>query len=100
MGRNAGSIESRGANAKEIRAVTPTYTFSMKRPKGGWGVSVKDFSAAYDKIYKSVYNELQSYVDRQRYGAAAADRAQATHFHKVMTKLANKYGRIYTKKKG
>lgn len=24
-------------NAKEIRAVTPTYTFSLKRPKGGWG---------------------------------------------------------------
>lgn len=24
-------------NAKEMRAVTPTYTFSIKRPKGGWG---------------------------------------------------------------
>lgn len=26
-------------NAKEIRATTPTYTYSMKRPKGGWGAT-------------------------------------------------------------
>ena len=24
-------------NLKEIRAVTPTYTYSIRRPKGGWG---------------------------------------------------------------
>lgn len=29
-------------NVKEIRAVTPTYTFSIKRPKGGWKVNWKD----------------------------------------------------------
>ena len=42
------------ANLKEIRAVTPTYTFSIKRPKNGWGVSPKQVKAAYDRAERKV----------------------------------------------
>lgn len=39
IGNSFSSDDIRSAirvNAKEMRAVTPTYTFSIKRPKGGW----------------------------------------------------------------
>lgn len=34
-------------NAREMRAVTPTYTFSMKRPKGGWRATPTEVYDAY-----------------------------------------------------
>lgn len=37
-------------NVKEVRAVTPTYTFSLKRPKGGWSVSVDDLVTQYKAV--------------------------------------------------
>lgn len=84
-------------NAKEIRAVTPTYTFSLKRPKGGWGVSAKEaatnFNAAYDEVEKQGYKYLQ-----KRWNDTVLARAEITHFHKVMKIVSKKYGWIYSKK--
>lgn len=87
-------------NAKEIRAVTPTYTFSVKRPKGGWGASANTISGDFKRAHEAVYKEMSSYVHNRNYSASAMARAEVTHFDRVMKKMAKKYGWEYSHKKG
>lgn len=86
-------------NAKEIRAVTPTYTFSIKRPKNGWGASPAEATRAFNKIYDEVSREFGSYVSRRSYSYSAVSRAETRHFHEINKRLAKRFGWIYTKKK-
>lgn len=84
------------SNAKEIRAVTPYYTFSIRRPKDGWGVNGDDF-------LKEWYREVQNYRARN-VGYARSGREQLGRFNAVMAhqatrKLAKKYGMTYTRRK-
>ncbi len=87
-------------NAREIRAVTPTYTFSLKRPKGGWGVSAKRaydiWKAANDAVYKSNDKHLR----KRGYSQTAIDRATTAHYHQVMKMVADELGWKYSKKRG
>lgn len=86
-------------NAREIRAVTPTYTFSMKRPKGGWGVKSKQqLKRAYNKAYREVDFEMRTYLRKRGYSADAVNRANATFYHKLNKRLAAQFGWDYTKK--
>lgn len=90
-------------NAKEMRAVTPTYTFSIKRPEKGWG-NLDKIKREYNKITKELVKENRSYIGKAstRVGAyrSRVDRAEVTHYHEVMSRLAKKMGWGYTKKKG
>ena len=85
-------------NAKEMRAVTPTYTFSIKRPKGGWGVSAYEAKKAFAKANMKVSKQMHKYLDQTKWNKSSIARAEVTHFHKVMKILANKYGWDYSKK--
>lgn len=88
-----------GRNAREMRAVTPTYTFSMKRPKGGWGVkSELQLTRAYNKAYREVQAEMEIYFYKRGFSTDAVARANATFYHKVNKKLAASFGWDYTKK--
>lgn len=87
-------------NAKEMRAVTPTYTFSIKRPKGGWGGDYKSIVKEFNKVSNKVFKNNSDYVYKQGYSQSAADRAEVTHFHLVMKVMSKKYGWEYSKKKG
>lgn len=87
-------------NAKEMRAVTPTYTFSIKRPKGGWGGDYKSIANEFNKVSNQVFKNNSAYVHKQGYSQSAADRAEVTHFHLVMKAMSKKYGWEYSKKKG
>lgn len=87
------------ANAKEMRAVTPTYTFSIKRPKGGWGVSVAEAKKAFANANRRVSKQGNNYLDQTKWHESNIARATVTHYHKVMKILAKKYGWEYTKKK-
>lgn len=89
-------------NAKEMRAVTPTYTFSIRRPEKGWG-SVDKIRREYDKITREVERENLKYINKsssrdRAYGRA--ERAEVTHYHEVMSRLSKKMGWKYSKKKG
>ncbi len=84
-------------NAKEIRAVTPTYTFSVKRPKGGWGGSAKEIGKAFDAADNKVFSDGKSYLNKTGWSNMA--RAEVTNFHKVMKIMAKKYGWDYSKKR-
>lgn len=88
------------SNAKEMRAVTPTYTFSIKRPKGGWGATPREVERAYRQIENQLTNEVRSgYLTGKRaYVDSSYDRATVTHYHKVMKRLAKRFGWSYTKK--
>lgn len=85
-------------NAKEMRAVTPTYTFSVKRPKGGWGIAASDVGKAFAAANKAVSQEGHSYLTKTGWGSSQIERAEVTHFHKVMKRLSKKYGWDYSKK--
>lgn len=89
-------------NAREMRAVTPRYTFSIKRPKNGWGDPVK-IDKAYRKIERDLIKENNRYINK----ASNRDRAytrmtrsEATHYHDIITRLAKQMGWDYTKKRG
>lgn len=93
-------VSAVSTNAKEIRAVTPTYTFSIKRPKGGWGGSPESIGKAFSKTSSEVEREMHGYLAKVGYNKAGIERAEATHFHRVMQKMAKQYGWDYSKKKG
>ena len=89
-------------NAREIRAVTPNYTFSLKRPKGGWGVSssevqrtLTDLMAAYQ--IRDIPYELGKGPDKMR---ERSSRAQIVRPHQALRELSKRWGWDYTKKKG
>lgn len=89
-------------NAREMRAVTPTYTFSIKRPKNGWGDPVR-IDRAYRRIEREVIRENQRYISKasgSRSGYTRSERSEATHYHSIITRLAKQMGWDYTKKKG
>lgn len=85
-------------NVREMRAVTPTYTYSMKRPKGGWGVTEQRLKRAYKKAERETLDEARRYIARMGNSKTAIMRANATFYHKVNKKLAAKFGWDYTKK--
>lgn len=101
IGNSFSSADIRSAikvNAKEMRAVTPTYTFSVKRPKGGWGVSVDVARKAFADANRTVSKQGHSYLTKTGWNESNIARAEVTHFHKVMKILAKKYGWDYSKK--
>lgn len=85
-------------NAKEMRAVTPTYTFSIKRPKGGWGVSANEATKAFADANRTVSKQGHKYLNQTKWNKSNIARVKITHFHKVMKILAKKYGWDYSKK--
>jgi len=87
-------------NAKEIRAVTPTYTFSIKRNGDKWGVTQAAVRRAYKKAADEVTVNGQTYYDLMRGSQTAYNRYAVTFFHKINKLVADELGWKYTKKKG
>lgn len=86
----------------EIRAVTPTYTFSIKRPKGGWG-NLKKVEARYKALQtKYTKNENKYVADGKDYKTKSQrkDRAHLAKWHQIVRDLSKEFGWEYTKKKG
>lgn len=84
------------ADVLEVRAVTPLYTFSMKRPASGWGVSWKTVQSTYKKLEQEVRDELWKAV---RTKLITSEQASALHSHLVNKRLAQKFGWEYSKAK-
>lgn len=81
----------------EMRAVTPNYTFVLKRPEKGWGVTPDDFHKVYKSVAKLIRKEGDAYVDKMGYSESACDRAGIVHFHKLNKRLAKMFGWEYSK---
>jgi hypothetical protein len=86
----------------EIRAVTPTYTFSMKRPGNGWGVGIAELRGDFDKADMDMRRKMNSLINKtttRKEWDQAVDRAQSLHFHIIWKELSRKYGFEYVKTK-
>lgn len=81
----------------EMRAVTPNYTFVLKRPEKGWRVTPEDFHEVYKSVNKLVREEGDAYVDKMGYSESSCDRADIVHFHILNKKLAKMFGWEYSK---
>lgn len=103
-------------NAAEIRAVTGNYTYSMKRPKGGWGVSTRQqamnisneirkkrqtyYIREQGRIANSAYNgSIPDITKRREWVTQALDRADVASTNKALREVAKKYGWNYTRKR-
>lgn len=90
-------------NASEIRAVTPTYTFSLKRPANGWGITGAQALRRWNQLANAAQSEVVHYALARGWNGTSQDdpyikRADVVLFHKVMRQLAKENGWIYTKK--
>jgi hypothetical protein len=88
-------------NVAEIRAVTPTYTFSLKRPQSGWGISPESLELRWKQIKNQLrrtantdYINIVKGKDRD----IRIERCQITHYHNIMTVISREYGWTYSKK--
>ena len=59
-------------NVSEMRAVTPNYTFAMKRPEEGWGITISKF----EKLVNRENNKL-----RAEFTARINNNTQCKHFN-------------------
>lgn len=82
-------------NVMEIRAVTPNYTFSMKRPSNGWGISVKEIESIYNRERKILYKEL--FIDGIYTLTDAQKETVALHI--LWKKISKEFGWEYRKLK-
>lgn len=80
----------------EMRAVTPNYTFIMKRPVGGWGIDVKELKVLFDKENARLRKEFE---ERIYSGTLTPERASAVHFHILWKRIAKQTGWDYSKSK-
>lgn len=87
-------------NVREMRAVTPTYTFTIKRPKNGWGISHNKIEPSFNKIKRSVDKDMIKYLNDRGWSETALARANTLAYHKINKLMAKKYGWEYSKRKG
>ena len=85
-----------GNNLAEMRAVTPNYTFSMKRPDGGWGISVEELMKLYNDENRNLRLEFTRRINKD---TLTISHASATHFHILWKRLSKKLGFDYSKMK-
>lgn len=77
------------ANASQIRAVAGKITFSMKRPKKGWGATPKTIQKVYNQANINMAKKLQRYIDNYRGNPdIAIQRANTLHYHLVSKEVA------------
>lgn len=103
-------------NAAEMRAVTKNYTYSMKRPNGGWGVSTRQqamqisdeirrkrqtyYTREQGRIASVAYNgSIPDKSKRREWVMQALDRADVTSTNRALREVAKKYGWNYTRKR-
>lgn len=79
----------------EMRAVTPNYTFVMKRPELGWG-DYKNVMKIIDRENKKLQREFQ---DRINKNTLTLEQASATHFHILWKRVSKHLDWKYSKAK-
>lgn len=85
-----------GNDLSEFRAVTPNYTFVLKRPTIGWGASLSEVNKSIKELNRSITKENKQLIKK---GTITPEQAAVTHWHRLNKELSQKYGWIYTKKK-
>jgi SPP1 gp7 family putative phage head morphogenesis protein len=97
---NADVLVAAKYNVSEVRAVTPYYTFVMKRPKNGWPETDK-IRAVFVSENSGVKKYMMGLINKaeQNHHRKTLERASALHFHLVWKRACKKLGIEYTKLK-
>lgn len=83
-------------NVSEMRAVTPNYTFAMKRPEEGWGITISKF----EKLMNRENNKLRAeFTARINNNTLSPTMASVVHYHILWKRISEKMGWNYTKAK-
>ena len=83
-------------NVSEMRAVTPNYTFAMKRPEEGWGITISKF----EKLVNRENNKLRvEFTARINNNTLSPTMASVVHYHILWKRISGKMGWNYTKAK-
>lgn len=84
--------------AKEMRAVTPVQTFSMKPGKKDWNENYFDkvVHPCYCKYNEMVKSMLSEKIDK---GEITIEFAESIHFHEIWSKVADELGFVYKREK-
>lgn len=86
-------------NMKEMRAVSRNYTFSVKRPKGGWGdVNPESVMRTYGSIKRQVAKEWDSRISSASSGAGVRKEYFKSQIE-VQRRVAKKFGWDFSYKK-
>lgn len=80
----------------EIRAVTPNYTFRMKRPDNGWGISFEELQKMVNQENKNIRSEFGNRINK---GTLTPSQASTVHFHTLWKRISTKNGWDYSKAK-
>ena len=86
----------------EIRAVTPNYTFSFRRPAQGWPTDFVKATKDIDKIYRKARREGVKYYNEAsdgKYGAQRLGRINVSIWHRTAQQVVKATGAIYTRSK-
>lgn len=85
-----------GNDAAEMRAVTPNFTFSMKRPDDGWNITIEELA----KIVKAENQKLTNEFQRRIWSDTTTPaKANIMHYHTLWKRIAAKLGWSYSKEK-
>ena len=83
-------------NVSEMRAVTPNYTFAMKRPEEGWGITISKF----EKLVNRENNKLRAeFTARINNNTLSPTMASVVQYHILWKRISEKMGWSYTKAK-
>lgn len=86
-------------NPKEVRAVSQNFTYSMKRPKGGWGnVKPEAVMRTYSTIKRQVAKEWDSRINSASSGAGVRTEYFKSQIE-VQRRVAKKFGWDFSYKK-
>lgn len=95
-------------NLNEIRAVTPNYTYSVRRPTGGWSGSPESLEREYMAITRREARNMRDDTLRVLNASGGVSRQDADVYnnristlasHRAMEELAKRYGFSYTRKR-
>lgn len=95
-------------NLSEVRAVTPNYTFSIRRPAGGWKVNPDVLNAEFNSIANREARGMAGTTTQllQRSGGITRldadiynNRVNTLASHRAIQELARKYGFTYTRRR-
>lgn len=83
-------------NVSEMRAVTPNYTFAMKRPEEGWGITISKF----EKLVNRENNKLRAeFTARINNNTLSPTMASVVHYHILWKRISEKWDGVIQKRK-
>lgn len=80
----------------EMRAVTPNYTFIMKRPEKGWGIDLEQLNRIIKLENYNLNKEFSELISKD---IITPSQANVLHYHTLWKRISTKLEWSYSKAK-